>query len=581
MRQGKSLRKKLIPAFFAASCIPIALLAVISQTRLRTTARANLEQQAEAGLVKADECMDMVMDKYQTILYDAVTEDELVEAAEELNDSGDGLEVRAAKLRREFSHVCNRNLGIEGMQMILKDGGRIFYDRLSSSSADSDWIEQIRVPDVAKVLSCGTDRAADRLAGEPMMQISRKIIDYQDIHREIGTVILSVNMQVMEDAVSSGTRADIYLAQDGQIISAADRGMIGREAVPEDAGAYLVHQTNEASGMELYLSQPLDEYRETVWEQVVFWLLIAVVMLVIQVALIYRVTRPVMNSVDSIVDAMGKMEQGDFGTRLEVKDRDSAEIRRISSGFNEMVLRTSMLINRVKESALEQKNAEISALEAQIDPHFLYNTLDTINWKAIESEQYEISDMLGALADILRYAVKNPGEETAIEAELVWLKQYILLWQAKLGEAIELQAEVEPELEDRPIHKLLMQPFIENAVKYGFHGNEGPHRLKIQIGRDGERIHIIIGNNGIPMERQTLEALNAGREKKGHLGTANVRKRLRLYYGGDAALHYEQGEAGGDGWTIKVHLFIPLDNGGTVASKHPRAGFTREGGNTT
>ena len=74
------------------------------------------------------------------------------------------------------------------------------------------------------------------------------------------------------------------------------------------------------------------------------------------------------------------------------------------------------LIGQVKESAMEQKNAEISALEAQIDPHFLYNILDTINWKAIENEQYEISEMLVALADILRYAINDAGEFTTIDA---------------------------------------------------------------------------------------------------------------------------------------------------------------------
>ena len=88
---------------------------------------------------------------------------------------------------------------------------------------------------------------------------------------------------------------------------------------------------------------------------------------------------------------------------------------------------------------MEQKNAEISALEAQIDPHFLYNILDTINWKAIENEQYEISEMLVALADILRYAINDAGEFTTIDAEKGWLEKYILLQQEKLGEEIELE----------------------------------------------------------------------------------------------------------------------------------------------
>ncbi len=139
-----------------------------------------------------------------------------------------------------------------------------------------------------------------------------------------------------------------------------------------------------------------------------------------------------MISVNDIVDAMKNLEKDNFREKLEVKEKDSTEIQEISEGFNEMSERIHNLIGQVKESAMEQKNAEISALEAQIDPHFLYNILDTINWKAIENEQYEISEMLVALADILRYAINDAGEFTTIDAEKGWLEKYILLQQEKL-----------------------------------------------------------------------------------------------------------------------------------------------------
>ncbi len=104
-----------------------------------------------------------------------------------------------------------------------------------------------------------------------------------------------------------------------------------------------------------------------------------------------------------------------------------------------MTERIYHLIGQVKQSALEQKNAEISALEAQIDPHFLYNILDTINWKAIENEQYEISEMLVALAEILRYAINDAGElDNDRSGKRYGWKKYILLQQEKLGEKIEL-----------------------------------------------------------------------------------------------------------------------------------------------
>mgnify|MGYP000514885086 CR=1 FL=1 len=146
-------------------------------------------------------------------------------------------------------------------------------------------------------------------------------------------------------------------------------------------------------------------------------------------------SRPYIQAVESITGVMSCVEQGEFDHQVRVNPHLPMEIQQISSGFNEMVAHLEMLIAKVKQAVLDQKNAELSALEAQIDPHFLYNTLDTINWKAIENEQYEISGMVGALADILRYTVKNAGGTASISEEIAWLKQYIMLQSAKFGKA--------------------------------------------------------------------------------------------------------------------------------------------------
>ncbi len=203
---------------------------------------------------------------------------------------------------------------------------------------------------------------------------------------------------------------------------------------------------------------------------------------------------------------------------------------------------------------MEQKNAEISALEAQIDPHFLYNILDTINWKAIENEQYEISEMLVALADILRYAINDAGEFTTIDAEKGWLEKIHPSPAGKTGEEIELEFKIQDSYGKCKIHKMLLQPFVENAIKYSFRGYEGAHRLTIEVSKAEEQMHIIIANNGRHIEEDQLKDLNMGKEIKNHFGISNVRKRLKLYYGEDAVIYFENVSPSG----VKVHLFVPL-----------------------
>jgi two-component system, sensor histidine kinase YesM len=138
----------------------------------------------------------------------------------------------------------------------------------------------------------------------------------------------------------------------------------------------------------------------------------------VSIFLSYIFTRPYIHVIQSVGQGFHEVETGNFETRLEFWKRAPEEIKDIEFGFNEMVENLDNLINQVKQALLEQKNAELSALEAQIDPHFLYNTLDSINWKAIENEQYDISSMLVALANILRYTVDNAGGTSTLAQEL-------------------------------------------------------------------------------------------------------------------------------------------------------------------
>lgn len=560
----KNLRQKMIPAFIAAACIPIIIFALISQYRLRQSTWENLENQNEAELKKADQSLDMTLDKYETVLYDISTDEGFLQLVADVKDENDVLETDAYQMRREFAHICNRNEGVTGIQLILPENRRIFYDRLASSSVNTTWMASVEQPDdmdfalVSYFIQGKSGEASkEDSSGKRMFHIARKLVDYWDIHRELGVVILSVDMEQLQKTLSTDAEAQLYLSEGGVIEAAEKETSIGgaEESLKTD-DVKCLEKKNAKSGWSLLLRQPVEVYQKAVKEQMGFWVLVAAVAIGLFVLMIDQITRPVMNSVNEIVDAMESLENDDFQLRLPVREKDSAEIQQISNGFNEMAGRIHRLIDQVKESALEQKNAEISALEAQIDPHFLYNILDTINWKAIENEQYEISNMLVSLAEILRYAINDAGEITTINAEREWLKKYIYLQEQKLGDPIHLEMKGKEEYGYYRIHKMLLQPIIENAVKYGFRGSEEEHRLTIELSRAGDQLHILVVNNGNSMSEERINEINAGVEQKNHLGISNVKKRLKLYYGEDAALYYDKVENG-----VKVHMFVPILKG--------------------
>ncbi|WP_394924293.1 sensor histidine kinase [uncultured Robinsoniella sp.] len=557
MKETKSLRERLIPAFLLASLLSITMFAVLSQIRMRINMKQSLNDRIQGGMDKADQCLDMVLDKYETILYDLCTDDEVVAYAEKINEDQDDLTVNSSQLRRYLSHMSNRNSGVEGVLLTLKNGKTIFYDHNSSSSANSSWMNTLQIPSFDGTMMYQAPDKPVTIGDKEVaiFQVVRRIVDYRDIHKEIGTITVSIDEKVLEEGIYNGEDNRIYICQGDTVISAPDKSLIGQKKSELKTKGYRVtEKINEKSGWSIYYFQSMKRYNRAVVEQGGFWIVVTLGTIGILALLTFYFTRPVMKSVDRIVEAMNEAETGDFMVRIPVEDEMPLEIRRIALGFNELMEKIDQLVNQVKQAVLEQKNAELYALEAQIDPHFLYNTLDTINWKAIERDEYEISDMVGALADILRYAVKNAGGETNIQRELYWLEQYVLLQSAKLGKPLKTVIEVPEHMMRYKIHKLLLQPFVENAIKYAFKNKEGDCILKIRIEEADGQLHIVIEDNGKGISLETMALLNnESADMDDHLGIINVRKRLQLYYPGEANIYFESKQ---NRYT-KVHLFIP------------------------
>ena len=161
----------------------------------------------------------------------------------------------------------------------------------------------------------------------------------------------------------------------------------------------------------------------------------------------------------------------------------------------------------------------------------------------------------GMLGDILRYSVKNIDDMTTLRTEFQWLEHYVWLGNVELSRKTKLKLQVPEELMELQIHKLLLQPFIENALKYAFLKKGSDDVLMVGVGLAGSQIHITIEDNGRGIEEGLLRKLNDETADMGeHVGISNVRKRLKLYYGEDAVVYFESLL---NSYT-RIHLFIPV-----------------------
>jgi two-component system sensor histidine kinase YesM len=271
-------------------------------------------------------------------------------------------------------------------------------------------------------------------------------------------------------------------------------------------------------------------------------LFIALIISIIIITSLCRISSNYTKSIAEISRGISKYSLLDGNSEINIDHKD--ELYSIAYQFNKMAIKNKNLINLVQkknneiiEATNNQRKAEIKALRAQINPHFLYNTLDSINWMAIENDQIKISEMLSSLGEILRYNISNIDELVKVGDEVEWLKKYFFLQQERFNHAFEYYIRIDEECNNFLIHKLLLQPIIENAIIHGMEGIKENGIIKVVIEKDKTEKNIFdisIYNNGVAIEERELnnirKLIDSKEQTKGSgIGLNNVINRLKLY----------------------------------------------------
>ncbi|MHA6481873.1 sensor histidine kinase [Paenibacillus sp. strain BS8-2] len=248
------------------------------------------------------------------------------------------------------------------------------------------------------------------------------------------------------------------------------------------------------------------------------------------------------------------------------------EVGQLIITYNRMSSRIVKLTDEVKQNEALKKEADMSALQAQINPHFLYNTLSSVHWMALMKGDAKIAEMVGSLSDFLRFSLNKGQEYCAISQEILHIDNYVNIQRIRYPDKFEYEADISSVLLDRRMLKLLLQPLIENAMIHGILTREGKGHIAIQAWEDGDNITFSVKDNGVGMnvarleelrERLTLslasglqETMDEPSSQEGSsYGLRNVHNRLLLHYGPESGLHIESSEGAG---TVVTFTILPL-----------------------
>ncbi|AZT89461.1 sensor histidine kinase [Caldicellulosiruptor changbaiensis] len=241
------------------------------------------------------------------------------------------------------------------------------------------------------------------------------------------------------------------------------------------------------------------------------------------------------------------------------------EIGQVIEEFNIMAQKIKELLEkeikyelRQKELALEKKQAEINALQSQINPHFLFNTLETIRMRSMLKKEFETANAIKLLAKLLKRSIRWENDLITIEEEVSAIYDYLEIQKYRFGEKLKFEVEVEEDVKSTKIPKMTIQPLVENACVHGIENSKGEGRILVKVFKEGDMIAIHVEDNGKGLEDDKITELlrfvkGLSSDKASSVGLKNVFRRLELFYDKDFSFDILRGELGG----LKVVIKIP------------------------
>ena len=316
--------------------------------------------------------------------------------------------------------------------------------------------------------------------------------------------------------------------------------------------------TSQLSGWKIVALTPAAILTEKISSIALVILMVSIVCYILMLVFSGYITSIITNPLQQLLGSIKKVQQGDFTQQVSFTGRD--EIGELGRGYNAMLVHIRDLIERVYKLQIHEREDELNALQAQINPHFLYNTLDTIFWKAEKNQVPEISEMVYALSKIFRLSLNRGNDLTTVAQEQELIQYYLALQKIRFKEKLRYEINLEPDLLNLTIPKLILQPFVENAIIHGIEELENGGMILIS-GRLQDRMMIFtIRDNGVGMSeekiarilwRGEIDSVNPAPVSGGY-AIRNVLERLELYYSSQYHLEFQSNPGAGTTVTIQI-----------------------------
>ncbi|PMC38070.1 two-component sensor histidine kinase [Bacillus sp. UMB0899] len=402
---------------------------------------------------------------------------------------------------------------------------------------------------------------------------ARQLRSYQNLSLDnLGTLIIEVSLNdiVKELPREWGGQEGRIAISDGDDIFFAEETSIQLNKLNLSVTDGQGYQIQKLNGRNYFVTYSNSTYANwTYWNVLPFETMFAKVttikfmviflFFIILLSSIYffiRFSKRITDPIENLVSAMKVVQTGDFKAVDTLKpSEEKNEIGILHRNFIVMIKRINDLINENYEKQLLIKDTEFKALQSQINPHFLYNTLESINWLAKINKQNQISKMVESLGFLLRNAISLKNDVITVQEEIEMVQHYITIQKFRFEERLDFSLDIHEDVKGCLIPKLIIQPLVENAINYALEMMMEPCKIKVSAYKEGENLYLSVEDNGLGMDKAKLEQVRKGEFKTSGngIGLSNIDSRIKFVFGSKYGLQIDSELNMG----TKVFIVIP------------------------
>lgn len=505
-------------------------------------------------------------DATQLLMFDSRIQDYL--------HDGDSTITTTNQAYDSLNYMMNAKTDISYMSVINYKTNRMIYT--GTPILGSDFIEQAQ-KDYNSAVKTSYSNMRTNVShkifypSEYSLNVYQPLYNVYEINKELGLLCISMDESVLCSSYSVKNTEmpfDVYLADNkGTILSSQDKKLIstkspysadlvGTKGHFEKNGNLVVYQYISSWNWYVVGTIKSEYLYSDIRLTILILLILVTAFCLISMLISIKLSNSLYRPLKDIVQKMSLVSSGNLKVKMD-SDYGGDDFRQLATGFNEMIDEIENLMTNVKMEQHQIEQIKLNALQAQIKPHFLYNTLECIHWQALTDGNDKVSKMVKALAKYYRLCLSSGRDIIPLSQEIEHVKSYLIIQNMRYGDIIKSIMDIDERYYAVLIPKMTLQPLVENSINHGINVKEG-HKGTIIFSavETGDSILVSVTDSGTGMTQDKIDEINNSiseyKEALGY-GVENVNKRIQLLFGEQYGLHYRQNDFGG----ITVEIKLP------------------------